>query len=409
MYQRRLHIVALLTAVTTFPLIFLGGLVTSHGVGMSVPDWPNSYGYNMVLFPPSQWVGGIWYEHVHRLTATFVGFLAVILTMTAWGPASSDGARKLWGWTAAILCIGGALTAIGVLVATRSLHGPANHAWVGMLSLGAVAFVAWISRKRQESASVRWACTAVLLAVIVQGTLGGLRVDKVSLTLAIVHGAFGQFVFCLAGLACVMTSRWWFNQTPPAIWLKQGERLIKAGAIVVALVFGQLVLGALMRHHGAGLAIPTLPLAYGQWLPPLDGTELERANKIRAWDLQMDPVSLGQVWLNYAHRAGAIVVTLAVGLLVAYAIRRHRRDKTVMGWTIALTALVVTQVILGILTVYMQKPADVATSHVACGALVLLTATLLTTVAIRLYWPQKLSVRRQVMRTDGPLVEFVTV
>jgi cytochrome c oxidase assembly protein subunit 15 len=374
-----------------------------------VPDWPNSYGYNMFLFPPNRWVGGIFYEHTHRLMGTVVGFLAVMLAMMAWGPARSEWWRTIYGWTALLLGGGGVAVATGVLIATRSLQGPINHLWVGMVSLASVALVAWLSRKWHESRAVRWLCVGVLIAVIVQGTLGGLRVDQVSLTLAIVHGAFAQLVFCLTGLACVMTSRWWSNQTPPAIWLKQGERLIKGGAVVVALVFGQLILGALMRHHGAGLAIPDLPLAYGQWLPPLDGRELERANKIRAWDLQMDPVSLGQVWLHYAHRAGAIVVTLAVGLLVAYVIRRHRKDKIVRGWTAALACLVVVQLTLGVLTVYMRKPADVATTHVACGALVLMTAFVLTTVAVRLYWPHKLAVRRQVMTTESPPGGFVTV
>src|SRR5207302_3454785 len=79
-YKPSLHRVAMLTAVATFPLIFMGGLVTSHGAGMAVPDWPNSYGYNMFLFPVSKWIGGILYEHTHRLMATFVGVLVVALT-----------------------------------------------------------------------------------------------------------------------------------------------------------------------------------------------------------------------------------------------------------------------------------------------------------------------------------------
>src|SRR6478736_3730220 len=79
-----LHLMALLTAAATFPLIFIGGLVTSHGAGLAVPDWPNSYGYNMFLFPPSRWVGNIWYEHVHRLYASGVGLLCVILCLWAW-------------------------------------------------------------------------------------------------------------------------------------------------------------------------------------------------------------------------------------------------------------------------------------------------------------------------------------
>src|SRR5216117_3413619 len=76
-HNRALHVIALLTAAATFPLIFMGGLVTSHGAGMSVPDWPNSYGYNMFLFPPRLWVGGILYEHTHRLAGVVVGMLSI--------------------------------------------------------------------------------------------------------------------------------------------------------------------------------------------------------------------------------------------------------------------------------------------------------------------------------------------
>src|ERR1700750_3007312 len=82
-YIRSFHVLALFTAVATFPLIFMGGLVTSHGAGMSVPDWPNSYGYNMFLFPPRLWRGGIWYEHIHRLMGTVVGMLSIALTIVA--------------------------------------------------------------------------------------------------------------------------------------------------------------------------------------------------------------------------------------------------------------------------------------------------------------------------------------
>ena len=81
MIPRALHRCALLVALATFILLIAGGLVTSHGVGMAVPDWPNSYGYNLFFFPISQWVGGIFYEHSHRLIASAVGLLTGILTL----------------------------------------------------------------------------------------------------------------------------------------------------------------------------------------------------------------------------------------------------------------------------------------------------------------------------------------
>ena len=82
--HRWMHRFAVLTAVATFCLIWVGGLVTSHGVGMSVPDWPTTYGYNMFLFPFSKWVGGIFYEHSHRLIASGVGLLTVVLAIWLW-------------------------------------------------------------------------------------------------------------------------------------------------------------------------------------------------------------------------------------------------------------------------------------------------------------------------------------
>ena len=70
---RGLHRFAVFTAVATLGLLGIGGLVTSHGAGMAVPDWPNTYGSNMFLFPVSRWVGGVLYEHAHRLFASGVG------------------------------------------------------------------------------------------------------------------------------------------------------------------------------------------------------------------------------------------------------------------------------------------------------------------------------------------------
>src|SRR6185369_15962374 len=84
-YNPALFWFAVLTAFTTFLLIGLGGLVTSHEAGMSVPDWPTTYGYNMFLFPVDKWVGGILYEHSHRLLASGVGLLTTILAVWFFG------------------------------------------------------------------------------------------------------------------------------------------------------------------------------------------------------------------------------------------------------------------------------------------------------------------------------------
>ena len=79
-----LHRFAVLTALATLALLGVGGLVTSHGVGMAVPDWPTTYGYNMFFFPISKWTGGIFYEHSHRLVASGVGLLTTLLAVWLW-------------------------------------------------------------------------------------------------------------------------------------------------------------------------------------------------------------------------------------------------------------------------------------------------------------------------------------
>src|SRR3982751_3459893 len=90
-----LHRFALFTACCTAFLIFVGGLVTSTESGLSVPDWPTTYGWNMFAFPFSKWVGGIFYEHGHRLIASTVGFLTIILAIWTWRVDPRPWMRKL--------------------------------------------------------------------------------------------------------------------------------------------------------------------------------------------------------------------------------------------------------------------------------------------------------------------------
>src|ERR1700751_6208991 len=77
--KRFLHWYAIFVAASILVLICSGGLATSHGAGMAVPDWPNSFGYSMFLFPVSRWVGGVFFEHTHRLIASGVGLLTLVL------------------------------------------------------------------------------------------------------------------------------------------------------------------------------------------------------------------------------------------------------------------------------------------------------------------------------------------
>ena len=86
---------AVATAAATLVLICFGGLVTSHGAGLAVPDWPNTYGYNLFFFPIDSWVGGIFYEHTHRLIGSFVGLLTTLLALGLMGRSGRPWLR--WG------------------------------------------------------------------------------------------------------------------------------------------------------------------------------------------------------------------------------------------------------------------------------------------------------------------------
>jgi cytochrome c oxidase assembly protein subunit 15 len=321
-YNPWLHRVALLTGAATFPLIFMGGLVTSHGAGMSVPDWPNSYGYNMFLFPPRLWVGGILYEHTHRLMATIVGMLSIALTVLAW--------------------------------------------------------------KTETRPWARWLATGALGAVIFQGILGGLRVVWVKLDLAIVHACFAQAFFCIASLTAVVTSKWWI-ESPDLSEQKVRSRLPAFAAACVFAIYAQLVLGAFMRHYDAGLAIPDVPLTYGKLFPPADAEALKSINAQRAWDAGLKPVTLPQLWLHFGHRVGAVIVSVLVIALTTVVLAKYRERRELLRPALATLLLVVTQVTLGVFTVLYRKPADVASAHVAVGALLLVTTFVIAVRAGRLF------------------------
>ena len=163
------------------------------------------------------------------------------------------------------------------------------------------------------------------------------------------------------------------------------DRIVfRLAAVVVVAVYLQLVVGAMMRHYGAGLAIPDLPLAYGKVLPPVTEEGMRLANEARTWDFKLLRVGLAQVWLHFGHRVGSLLVTAAAVALVARVFRKRRRELVVPS--LALCALLLAQVTLGVLTVLWRKPADVASAHVAVGALVLVTAFVITVRVARINW-----------------------
>jgi len=200
-----LFLYAVIVAASTAVLIFAGGMVTSTGSGLSVPDWPNTYGWFMWTFPLEKMVGGIFYEHTHRLIASTVGFLILVLAV--------------WLWRAE------------------------PRAWVRRLGYIALA------------------------AVVTQGILGGITVlwylpDPIS----IAHASLAEIVFCLTATIALVQSPAWkrgYRGTPV-----DDAVLNRVAATTTALIYLQILIGATMRHTDAGLAIPDFPYAFGHVLPP---------------------------------------------------------------------------------------------------------------------------------------------
>jgi len=217
--------------------------------------------------------------------------------------------------------------------------------------------------------------------VIFQGVLGGLRVVLIKLDLAIVHACVAQAFFCLATLAAMVTSRWWIESPAPTID-SRGQRVITLAIAACSCVYLQLIVGAIMRHYQAGLAIPDIPFAYGQLLPP---SNIDQINQMRIWKLDLPAVTMAQVWLHFGHRIGAVIVSTAVVSLTGYILTKMRHIRALLVPAILLIALLLTQLTLGIVVVLWRKPADITSIHVAVGALCLLTTFWIAIRSMRLY------------------------
>jgi len=285
-----LHRFAKFLAGCTVLLILAGSLVTSHDAGLSVPDWPTSYGWNMFTFPPSMWVANIFYEHGHRLIASSVGFLTIVLAV--------------WLWIAE---------------PRRWLR------WLGVVALG---------------------------AVIAQGALGGLTVlFFLPAAISTAHAGLAEIFFCITVAIALFTSPGWIEggggrADPP---------LRRIATVTTALIFTQILIGATMRHTGAGLAIPDFPWMFGHVVPD-------------HWD--------AKIAVHFTHRVGALVVALAIAASFAAARACGRRELTRPATLMLL--LVAVQVTLGALTVLSRRDPLINSVHVVCGALVLTTSLVLT-------------------------------
>jgi cytochrome c oxidase assembly protein subunit 15 len=278
------HRWAILCAIATIPLIYVGGAVTSKGAGLAVPDWPLSFG---TLNPP-RWmeIDHVKYEHGHRLIGATVGLLVLIQAV-----------------------------------------------WMGVAE-----------RRRRKLA---WFAYALLAGVIIQGVLGGLRVNLISTELAVVHGVLAQVFFAALVVMAIVSSPTW----APAPRSPDQPGLSKALAIILATaVFLQLVLGALTRHLAWNvlphviLAIAVLGLFHAT------SAKIRRSGAGRLVRLS----SLAAAWL--------VTVQLMLGVF-AWAITRsmeHNRSATFAEWIVPTLHVLIGAVLLALavvitLGVFSQK------------------------------------------------------
>jgi len=281
------HRFTLLLAAATVGLLAAGGLVTSTGSGLAVPDWPLSFGQVM---PPM--AGGVLFEHGHRMIATAIGFLTIVLAV-------------------------------------------------------------WYQRCETRR-PVRMMAWGALAAVILQGLLGGLTVLlRLPPSVSVAHACLAQGFFALVVTLAVITAPSW--TAAPARPATARARRIHPAAIAAAAVFVQLALGAVMRHTGAGLAIPDFPLAFGRVVPPFASAAIA---------------------IHFAHRALAAVIALLVAWTALVAGREPGRHDVAIPARLA-AALVFIQILLGGAAVLSRLAVIPTTIHLVNGAL-LLAALLVT-------------------------------
>jgi heme a synthase len=290
-----LHKFSRFVVACTVLLILAGSFVTSTDSGLSVPDWPTTYGQNMFTFPYSKMVGGIFYEHGHRLIASTVGFLTIGLALWLW---LADSRRWL--------------------------------KWFGIAALG---------------------------SIVAQGVLGGLTVlFFLPPAVSTAHAGLAEIFFCMTVAIALFTSPGWMTGygTPAGVDDPLLRRLATATTVCI---YSQILIGATMRHTGAGLAIPDFPWMFGHVIPD-------------HWS--------AKIAIHFAHRIGALIVTLAILATSIYVWRRHADRPELARPATLILFLIGVQVMLGAFTILSRRDIWINSLHVVGGALVLTTSLVIT-------------------------------
>ncbi|RMG41609.1 MAG: cytochrome oxidase biogenesis protein CtaA [Candidatus Dadabacteria bacterium] len=303
-------------------LIFVGALVTSNDAGLSVPDWPTTYGRNMFLYPVSEWRGKILYEHGHRLLASGIGVITLLL-------------------------------AVGIFLREK-------RRWMKILAAIAV------------------------LAVILQGVLGGLTVlYRLPTPISVAHGMLAQtFMLLVIAIAYFLSNEYRLRS---AGQVDNSAILFSPACITTALLYLQLLLGAITRHSGSGLAVPDFPKMGGMWVPDFSIRMLTSINNVRH-SYGLGPVTLEQVGYHLMHRAGAVIVTVAI-LWLAFNYYNKIESSSLKKHLALLICLIIVQFVLGVATVLSVRDPVITSLHVATGAALLGLSFLLSlrSIPVNLY------------------------
>jgi heme a synthase len=255
--MRLAHRLAVLTAAATGVLIVVGGLVTNTGAALAVPDWPTTFGHNMFLFPWSRMVGGVFYEHSHRLLGALVGALTVALSISLWGRGGR--LRALGVVAVAAVVVQGVVGGLRVVLQTDALamlHGPLAQAFLALLVVLALVTSERMARPAPAvDAATRGLALAVVLLVLVQIVLGALLTHTGRIDLHLV-GAVAVFV-----LVPMVTTR--LRRTADAVAAPAADVLL--GLLGVQLLLG---VGAYLARFsgvwmpGGQLTTLALPVAH---------------------------------------------------------------------------------------------------------------------------------------------------
>jgi cytochrome c oxidase assembly protein subunit 15 len=256
-----------------------------------------------------------------------------------------------------------------------ALSGAANQHLRGLIIMHvniwsfAAAFVAMLltteqDRWRYGKPWLQWLGFGAFLLVCVQGTLGGLRVTEVSTVLAMIHACTAQAFLCLTVVMAAALSPRWEEGVFAMRASRQGLSAVKGLAwTLVGAVYCQLMIGAVMRHLHAGLSIPDFPLAFGRLIPPMLND---------------------RVAIHFAHRVGALVVTLIAVTLATVIFTAARPHARLTRAAAGLMGTVAAQVALGASVIWLRRDPVITSLHVVNGAAVLTLALLLAMRATKL-------------------------